>query len=161
MIIGIGGVSQSGKSHLADQLSLRLKNTRVISLDDFAFPTEQLPKVKDRYDWEVPMAYDFDRLLKEIDLAIPQSDHVIAEGILIFYDPRINERFDKRIFLTINKPVFLARRKKETRWGNEPDWFLEHVWKCYEQYGRSVNEPALTLANERFDHQEVIMTYLK
>ena len=69
MIIGIGGVSRSGKSTLA-ALIYRLyteggQTAIVLAQDDFVFPTEQIPKIRngseEEIDWEIPESIDFQR----------------------------------------------------------------------------------------------------
>ena len=135
MIIGIGGVSRSGKSQLAARLADYFSDTCVVSLDDYCYPKSKLPKIKDRLDWELPEAYDFEKLIDEIRILRKKCLAVIAEGILIYYDPRLRKLFDIKLFLEISKSTFLDRRKHETRWGDEPLWFLTHVWNSYEKYG--------------------------
>lgn len=134
MIIGIGGVSRSGKSHLALQLVNRFKSACVLSMDDYTYPKDLLPKIRDRYDWERPEAYDFDKLIAELTVLRENYLTVIIEGILIYHDPRIAEIIDKKLFLEIAEDTFLKRRMEEKRWGNEPQWFISHVWKSYEKY---------------------------
>ncbi len=135
MTIGIGGVSRSGKSQLAAQLADHFSGTCVVSMDDYCHPKSRLPKIKDRLDWERPGAYDFEKLINEISTLREKCSVVIAEGILIYYDPRLRKLFDAKLFLEISKSTFLERRKDETRWGHEPPWFLTHVWNSYEKYG--------------------------
>ncbi|TRX58677.1 hypothetical protein FNH22_12420 [Fulvivirga sp. M361] len=161
MIIGIGGISQSGKSYLSNKVSAELSNSTVLSLDDYTLPEYKLPKIKDRYDWELPKAYDFNSLLSDALSCSDKFQHVILEGILIFYDAAINRLFDKRIMLMLEKSEFLKRRRKEKRWGDEPEWFLEHVWYSYEQYGKIVNDEALLVNAQDFADQSKIMDYLR
>ena len=135
MIIGIGGVSRSGKSSLAQWLSREFKDSISLSLDDFAYPRHKLPKVNGLYDWEVPPAYNFDRLLQTTKKMHQLHAVVIVEGILVFHDHRLNDLFDRRILLQIDRNEFLERRTKETRWGNEPRWYLDYTWESYQRHG--------------------------
>lgn len=134
MNIGIGGCSRSGKSTLASRLAASKPSSKIFSLDDYAFSKNTLPLIGKRYNWEIPEAYDFNRLLHDIHNA--EFDYVLVEGILVFYDPRIEGLFDTKIFMSIGKSTFLERRRLETRWGDEPDWFLEYVWTSYLNYGK-------------------------
>jgi len=161
VIIGIGGVSRSGKSSLAESLLEIPGKIRVISLDDYTFPEDMLPEIKGRPDWEIPEAYDFDLLLDEIRKEQQVYDHTIIEGILIFYDPRINQLFDRRIFLTLSRTEFLKRRGQEDRWGPEPSWYLEYVWHSYEKYGRSFNGKRLELQWNGPPALTTVMYYLE
>ncbi|MEM1406703.1 MAG: hypothetical protein AAGG59_08010 [Bacteroidota bacterium] len=135
MIIGIGGCSRSGKSTIAAALADELQNSTILSLDDYAFPEKNLPIVHNRRDWEIPEAYNFDRLMAEIEKIKIDYSVVIVEGILVFYDVRIARMFHKRILMQIDKNTFLVRRRQEVRWGSEPDWFIEYVWSSFLKYG--------------------------
>jgi nicotinamide/nicotinate riboside kinase len=137
MIIGIGGVSRSGKTTLALRKKAELEalhpgtKAHVIHQDDYVQPVERIPMIRDRTDWECPESMDFERLYAAITDARSRYDWVIAEGILIFYDPKVNALFDERITLHIDRDTFMARRAQETRWGPEPEWYLEHVWNSH------------------------------
>lgn len=146
LIIGIGGASRSGKSTLALQLQAEYEaqglSVAVFHQDSFAFPETQLPLIRNHLDWDRPESMDFRRLEAAIVQAHAQFDVVIAEGILIFYDPQINRLFNRRIFIEIDKALFLEHRAQETRWGLEPDWYAEYVWECHLRWGRTVlDEP--------------------
>ncbi|MEM6525455.1 MAG: hypothetical protein AAGF85_08020 [Bacteroidota bacterium] len=136
MIIGIGGCSQSGKSTLAQKLTDNLPGAHLFSLDDYTFPNNYLPLVRDRFDWEIPEAYDFDRLISEIHESQSKGQaYIIVEGILIFYDPRLVNLFDRRLFIQIDRQTFYKRRNKERRWGIEPQWFVDYIWNSFLKYG--------------------------
>lgn len=140
MVIGIGGASRSGKSFLARQLAAEYKaagkSVLVLDQDDFAFPEDELPRIRDRADWDHPLSLDFRRLQEHIRAARARYEVVLVEGILVFFDLEVNDLFDRRIFLVLDKVRFWERRKRETRWGEEPDWYLEHVWEAHLKYGR-------------------------
>lgn len=146
MIIGIGGVSRSGKTSLAKLLSRQLENSISLSLDDYTFPHDKLPKVNGLYDWEVPGAYNFDLLLQATEKMGESYAIVIVEGILVFHDARVNDLFDRRILLQIDRNEFLERRAKETRWGVEPRWYLDHTWESYQRYGSQCKGDHLVLS---------------
>jgi nicotinamide/nicotinate riboside kinase len=48
----------------------------------------------------------------------------------------VNNLFDKRVFLDIPKSLFYIRRHSETRWGEEPKWYIDYVWTSYLKYGQ-------------------------
>ncbi len=146
MTIGIGGVSRSGKTSLAflikKILEERGETAIVLSQDDFVFETQQIPKIRYRTDWECPESIDFQRYKKEIVDKRAQFQHVITEGLLNFWDAELDAFFDRRLLCSIKKDIFFDRRMKEKRWGFEPKWFIEHVWKSYLKYGRTIlSEP--------------------
>ena len=140
MIIGIGGVSRAGKTDLAKGLGrhFRAKGQSVCILhqDEFVFPEEAIPKIRDRTDWEDPASIDFERFYDAIRSGAETYDVVIAEGLLVFYDPRIDLLFDRRLFIEIGRDTFLERKSRDRRWGEEPAWYIEHIWDSYLHYGQ-------------------------
>ncbi|MEM9858996.1 MAG: hypothetical protein AAF843_16680 [Bacteroidota bacterium] len=136
MIIGIGGSSRSGKSSLASSLAAALTESKVLSLDNYAFSEIHLPRIRDRFNWEIPEAYDFDELIADVEKSRQSYANVIVEGILIFCESKLTDLLDKRIFLNISKSTFASRRADEERWGAEPDWFIDYVWSSYLKHGQ-------------------------
>jgi nicotinamide/nicotinate riboside kinase len=161
MIIGIAGVSRSGKTTLADLIQKTFikkgKTAIVLHQDDYGMPENEIPKIRHRIDWECPQSIDFQRFKSEISEAKNKYNHVITEGLLNFWDEDINLLFDKKIFVEISKKTFLERRNKEKRWGFEPKWFYEHVWKSYEKYGKNgLDHKTIMLSGEvNFDIKQV------
>lgn len=137
-IIGIGGVSRSGKSTLARKLSAHFSDKRVciFDQDDFVKPEAEIPKVQDRTDWEHPASIDVDALVSEIYAAQAHHDLIIVEGLLAFHFDELTRLYDLTIFMQIDFEMFLFRRQKETRWGAEPDWYIRHVWEAHLPYGQ-------------------------
>lgn len=154
-IIGIGGCSRSGKSSLARQINDALDNNRVLLLDmdDFVLPASEIPKINDRTDWERPESVDFRQLVQTIK-DNEDYDVIVVEGILIFANQELVELMDTKIWMQISRKAFLERRKKETRWGEEPDWFLDHVWDSYIKYGQ-YPEADHTISGEEKISQEL------
>ena len=160
MIIGVGGVSRSGKTSLAFLIKKILEEhgetAIVLSQDDFVFDENQIPKIRHRTDWECPESIDFQRYKKEIIEKKGQFQHVITEGLLNFWNDELDALFDRRLFCCIKKDIFLNRRLQEKRWGLEPKWFIEHVWKSYLKYGQTIlfepkNGVLLVSGVEEFD----------
>jgi len=148
--IGVGGVSQSGKSSLAKRIKDHFTNKKVLILsqDEFVKEEKDIPRVRDRTDWEHPDSIDIDRLLKTIWESENSFDLIIVEGILAFWFSELNKLYDHRILVSIDKETFFQRRKKETRWGEEPEWFWEHVWESHLKYGQNSNDNALRFSGE-------------
>lgn len=142
MIIGIGGVSRSGKTTLAKRLArhFRKKGHSAILLhqDEFVFPEDQIPRIRDKVDWEHPGSIDFERLRQAILAHSQTNDVVIVEGLMAFFDERINALYDKCFFVEIDKATFVRRKSEDLRWGKEPDWYIEHIWDSFQRFGMPV-----------------------
>jgi uridine kinase len=138
VVIGIGGVSNSGKSTLAERLAghFRDKSTKIISQDNFVIPAERIPKIKDHIDWETPRSINFETFNNTVIESIKSFDFVIVEGIFAYYDKQINFLYDKKLFIEISKETFLERKVKDLRWGIEPTWYIDHIWASFIRYGQ-------------------------
>lgn len=130
-LILIGGVSRSGKSSLAQYLTQHLPLSIHIDQDTFVLPEPQIPTIKDRTDWEVPESIDWKKLDTTTTNYLNRYEFVILEGIFAFQQESLNQLADLKIELKLPKEEFLAKRKQEQRWGEEPQWFIEHVWKAH------------------------------
>ena len=173
MIIGIGGVSRGGKSTLAQiiyQIFTEGGQTAVIlTQDDYVFPIEDIPKIQHgdevEINWEVPESIDFQSYKTAILAAQKQYDHVITEGLLNFYDEEINQLFDKFFFVDISKATFLSRKAADKRWGEVPDWYVEHIWTSYEQLGKAIlhdkNQEVTLLSGETDFDMDFVKTVIK
>jgi nicotinamide/nicotinate riboside kinase len=166
MVIGIGGCSRSGKSTLTNDLvwHFRNQNKRAIAIpqDDFVFKISDIPLIQDRTDWDTPASLNFE-LMAETILFFQQSfDVVILEGHFAFSNSKLNTLFDYRIFTEISEQIYLQRRAMETRWGQEPDWFISHVWNSFLTYGQPdfLDANLLVVSGERPFEIEKITHYL-
>ena len=137
-IIGIGGVSRAGKTSLAQRISDWLvdEKVKILHQDDYVVPKAQMPLVKGQIDWEKPASLDFTTFRKEIIKAQEEYDYIIAEGLMVYWNPEVYQLFDKSIFIEISKETFLGRKTLDFRWENEPKWYIEHIWNSHFVYGR-------------------------
>ncbi|MCO6480377.1 MAG: hypothetical protein J5I94_27295 [Phaeodactylibacter sp.] len=140
MIIGIGGVSRSGKTTLAKRLARHFRrqglSAVILHQDDFVFPEEQIPKIRGKTDWEHPGSIDFERFRQAIRSNANTHDIVIAEGLMALYDEGANALYDKCFFVEISRETFLERKSQDLRWGKEPDWYIIRIWDSFQQYGQ-------------------------
>lgn len=134
-IIVIGGVSRSGKTSLALWLHQQLPGSMVLSQDDFVLPEDSIPRVKERIDWEHPDSINWSAWQKAIDSNLPDCDYLILEGLFAFQEQAQPLPTIYQYYLSIDRDEFLEEREKEQRWGYEPLWFIEHVWKSHFIYG--------------------------
>jgi uridine kinase len=162
MIIGIGGMSRSGKTTLAKRIASNYTAGRVtiLSLDDYAIPEKDIPMVRDMIDWEHPESIDFDRFYLDVYDAGHEFNLVLAEGFLIYLHPPLRDIFDKKICVTITREEFERRRKQQYK---EPQWYLDHIWDSYQLYqGRFESECDLILnGDQSIDPNQVLKFLIK
>ncbi|MCD6333394.1 MAG: hypothetical protein J7L89_08985 [Bacteroidales bacterium] len=138
ILIGIGGVSNAGKTFLARELAQRLTPgpVPVFSQDDFVWPESQIPLIRDHIDWECPESIDFHRFKNEILASLKQNPYVITEGLMLYHDRDLFRHIDIRIFIELSEKDFYARKSLDLRWGAEPDWYINYIWEAYQRYGK-------------------------
>ncbi len=149
MIIAIGGPSNAGKTHLTQRLCAYFGKTKAAGLcqDDFVKPLEQIPQIRQHLDWEHPDSIHHQRLRNSIIELSHEKEIVLVEGLMIYHDRETLGLFDKKLFVDIDFATFWKRRSADTRWGIEPDWYLEHIWKSYLMYGKAPEIPDLMMIN--------------
>lgn len=137
MIIGIGGVSMAGKSTLANKLKSIYSDQKICILcqDDFSRPSKEIPLIKNKTDWENPASLDFNSFIASLKARNTEYELVVAEGLFAFYDSALSNLYDKKIFIDIPKQDFFDRKRKDKRWGVEPEWYVKHIWESYLNYG--------------------------
>jgi len=133
-IISIGGVSRSGKTSLAHWLHQQIPNSIMLCQDDFPNDESHINMVRDRHDWEQPNSINWQNWYKAMDSMQDDCEWLILEGLFIFR-PESDIKADHTIYLSMEKEAFLELRRQETRWGPEPEWYIEHVWNSHLIYG--------------------------
>jgi nicotinamide/nicotinate riboside kinase len=140
MIIGIGGVSRSGKTVLAKHLATCLvengKQVSVLHQDDLVVDQKLMPKIKGELDWEHPSSIDYQKIISLIAHQKNQYDYLLIEGLFAFANEELNKLYDKGIYLHIDRATFVKRKLEDERWGGEPEWYLDHIWDAHQRYGR-------------------------
>lgn len=157
--IGIGGVSRSGKTFLGQILAQNISNSVLISQDLYVPVESSIPEIKGHTDWERPEAIDWQSLKSEMNRAGNTMSTVIVEGLLVFNNKIIYEYFDKTIFITLSEAEFKKRKRKDLRWGKEPEWYIDHIWQSYQKYGQLPLELKNTLiinGEEDFEIEEIL-----
>jgi nicotinamide/nicotinate riboside kinase len=84
MVVGIGGVSRSGKTFLSHDVVwfYRQKNLRAIAvrLDDYVKQINEIPTIKGEIDWEIPASIDYAKALEALSFFKQKFDVVVVEG---------------------------------------------------------------------------------
>lgn len=170
LIIGICGASGSGKTTLARELAKKITGeTVLINQDAYYRDHASLPfeeRVKINYD--EPNVFDHDELLgdmlllkqgkpitrKAYDYAhhcradetgnlIQPAETIIVEGIHAFYDERLRDLMDIKVFVRVDPDVCLLRRiKRDIKDRGRDiqgiyDQYLKTVKPMYEKYIRN------------------------
>jgi len=147
MIIGIGGSSNSGKSHLARSIIENLKDIDIVHLcqDDFVKYSGNLTKYRSHTDWELPSTIKIDDYFQAVLIAEKDHDIVIAEGLFAFYFKELYNLYSLKIYMNLNRETFFSRKRKDDRWGIEPYWYIEHIWDSHQKYGKGLLKPPYLL----------------
>lgn len=163
LCIGIGGVSRSGKTFLADLMQTVIAGSVVIHQDVFIPPEAEIPAINGHIDWERPEAIDWDSFNTGITDALRSGKTVIAEGLMVFHNPEISLLYNKSIFIKISRETFFQRKQSDLRWGNEPDWYINHIWDSYLNFGQipSQMKDILLIDGEKDFELPTIRNYLQ
>ncbi|NWV00078.1 NRK1 kinase, partial [Upupa epops] len=162
-VIGLGGVTNGGKTTLAEKLKKMLPNCDTISQDDFFKPESEVETDERGFKlYDVLDALYMDEMVRSIrnwmknppKLGVVTESQktcdsvkntevyiLIVEGFLLYnYEP-LNELWNKRYFLTL--PYEECKRRRSTRVyqpADTPGYFDGHVWPMYLKYKEEVEE---------------------
>nr|XP_020636553.1 nicotinamide riboside kinase 2 isoform X1 [Pogona vitticeps] len=156
-IIGIGGVTNGGKTTLTNRLIKALPNCCVVHQDDFFKPQDQIQVGEDGFkQWDVLDSLDMEAMVSTVkawmenpvkfarshgvnvsrDSQSPSSSrdiHVLViEGFLLYNYRPLVDLFNKRYYLAV--PYDECKRRRSTRRYTVPDppgLFDGHVWPMY------------------------------
>jgi len=160
MIIGIGGISRSGKSTLSEKLLKCFPGRKIAILhqDEYIKSGYNIPFIKDQIDWEDPESIDFQRLIYEFYWLAQNVDILILEGIFAFHNEDLNRMYNKKILMEIDFSTFIERKKKDKRWGKTPDWYFQHIWNSYFKFGHpeEMKDYLVLKGDEKISIDEII-----
>lgn len=137
MLIGICGASGSGKSTLAYELAQKVKgDIRIINQDAYYLDHPALSfEERSHLNYDEPSVFDHDLLLEDMktllsghkitkkaydyvqhrradcpDEMIEPADVIILEGIHVFYDPRLRDLMNLKLYMNVESDICLLRR---------------------------------------------------
>ena len=180
LIIGICGASGSGKSTLAREIVRKIQKKCVLLSQDAYYRDHANLSFEERakVNYDEPSVFEHDELLNDVkrlregksitrkayDYAqhrradmngemIEPADVVIIEGIHTFYDERLRELMDLRIYLRVDADVCLLRRVKRDINERGRDilgiyqQYLNSVKPMYDQYIQNYDQYADLIVN--------------
>nr|XP_046176929.1 nicotinamide riboside kinase 2-like isoform X1 [Oncorhynchus gorbuscha]XP_046176930.1 nicotinamide riboside kinase 2-like isoform X1 [Oncorhynchus gorbuscha] len=165
-IIGIGGVTNGGKTTLTNQLIQALPNCCVIHQDDFFKKPDQIEVGEDGFrQWDVITSLDMEAMVNTVEgwqenpvkfarshgiCVTPEAEdsdpdngiHIlIVEGFLLYNYKPIVDVYDKSYYIAIPKEE--CKRRRNTRNYTVPDppgLFEGHVWPMYLKHRTEMEE---------------------
>ncbi|KAM9112132.1 nicotinamide riboside kinase 2 [Pangshura tecta] len=162
-IIGIGGVTNGGKTTLTNRLIKALPNCCVVHQDDFYKPQDQIEVGEDGFkQWDALGSLDMDAMVSTVHAwieeprkfarshgvnvrpnakdPVPEEIHILViEGFLLYNYKPLTDLFNKRYYLTV--PYDECKRRRSTRHYPIPDppgLFDGHVWPMYLKYRKEM-----------------------
>lgn len=158
-LIGIVGGSGSGKSYFLHRLLEKLGKEQVclVSQDNYYRPLSEHPiDANGIRNFDLPQSIDFDAFSSDIqallngktvrrpeytfnnpereaqEIVMESRPAIIAEGLYIFHDERVNKHIDCKVFVDAHYPVMIRRRI--LRDYDERGYQLEDVLYRYENH---------------------------
>ncbi len=160
MLIGIGGVSRSGKSTLASGIAgmFPFADPVIICQDDYIHSPAKLPEINRHIDWEDPASLDFPKIREVVSAVIASNKLVVMEGLFAFQDEALNRMMHIGFYIHLPRRAFFSRKRADLRWGPEPEWYIRHIWRSHCRFGRSIQgvETLIRLdGRQPFDMEEI------
>ncbi|XP_068995167.1 nicotinamide riboside kinase 1 [Embiotoca jacksoni] len=155
LVVGVGGMTNGGKSTLSKSLHHQIPNSCIIAQDSYFKDDSVVPLDSNGFkQYDMLDALHMDTMMREVDswridphmflrqqglkpsYITPSVDTevyvLIVEGFLIFNHRPLNELFDKRYFMEIPFDVCKARRSSRVYTPPDPPGYFDgHVWPMY------------------------------
>ncbi|KAM8940282.1 nicotinamide riboside kinase 2 [Pelodytes ibericus] len=172
IIIGVGGVTNGGKTTLTKRLIGTLPDCCVIHQDDFFKPPDQIEVGEDGFkQWDVMTSIDMEAMVNTVtawiehpvkfarshgvrtsnSLEQPGEDKVqilILEGFLLYNHKTLVDLCTQRYYLTI--PYEECKRRRSGRNYTVPDppgLFDGHVWPMYLKHKQEMEQSGVSLVS--------------
>ncbi|XP_053559110.1 nicotinamide riboside kinase 2 [Bombina bombina] len=172
IIIGIGGITNGGKTTLTKRLINILPNCCVVHQDDFFKPPDQIEVGEDGFkQWDVITSIDMEAMVNTVSAWIENpvkfalshgisvspphkgSDKedlqiLILEGFLLYNHKMLAEMCTERYYLTI--PYEECKKRRSGRNYTVPDppgLFDGHVWPMYLKHRKEMEESGVCIVS--------------
>lgn len=132
--IGISGGSASGKSTFAEQLQAALPNSKLITMDSYYKPEEELPLAvspingKTYRDYNHPDSLNLAQCAKDLAKIKVSSKYqvILIEGLFVLQDQAVFDQLDSKLFIDCPADVRIVRRlRRNMAWGLSFDEITE------------------------------------
>ncbi len=157
--IGLAGPSGAGKTTLVEHLVHSYPQLTHIKMDGYFKDISEFPRLGRHINREAPENLYWNELYSALcalrrgeiasvrtynraadtpagEIMVAPSPIIFVEGYLLYFDERIRNLFDVRLFLDVSVAQQYARKKQ--RWPEMDDaYFYEVVVPMFEQYGRA------------------------
>jgi uridine kinase len=177
-IIGIAGMSGSGKTELARQVALRLPGTSIVSLDSYYRSLDEMPfEERKKVNFDDPEALEWPLLRAHLEAmaeGLPFdepvysfSEHartkqtkrieprpfVIVEGLFVFHWPELRALLDTKVYVETDASVCFNRRlmRDVAERGRTPESVID-------QYQRTVRPSAEWFVIPSRRHADLIVS---
>lgn len=152
IVIGISGVTCSGKSTLANKLYKEFPKSIVVRQDSYFLPPDDPRHVRVKElnckNWDIITSLDMQSMHSDIveiletykiDANYSETGILILDGFLLFKHKAIAELCDRKYFLTLTEDECWDRRKNRIYEPPDvPGYFDKIVWPEYSEYYREV-----------------------
>ena len=138
LIIGVSGISCSGKTLLASKLTKKLKIDNTLHVDDYWKDYKLIPKSVSKWrEWERPSNIAFDNLLKDLLRLKEKGRTILVEGVYLYYKKAIRDIIDFKIYIRIPSGMVLKRRINKFGIGDKQKFYTREILlKEYAKYGK-------------------------
>nr|XP_002126944.1 nicotinamide riboside kinase 1-like isoform X3 [Ciona intestinalis] len=152
LVVGISGVSNGGKTtlanHLKEYFGWKQVHVKVLHQDDYYKEEVDIPvnKATGILNWDAlsdlkALAEDSNDIENGVSGFQPKTSVLIIEGILLYNQDVVNKWMDKKYFLTL--PYEEAKRRRKLRVYEPPDvpgMFDLSVWPMYLKHVDEIRE---------------------
>lgn len=169
-VVGIFGVSCSGKSTLAGGLKVQLEkkfNVKLIGQDDFYRPVAEMAVNPETGvpEFDDIKSLNMDLIIKTIkeEKLDEDNDFIIVEGSMIFVDSKIVDQCDLVFFIELDVKTVAARRSlRKYKIPDPPNFIEKYVWPKhvihlaeFERNNKNKNWNVVRL-DGRYQKQEIV-----
>lgn len=149
-VVGLSGITCSGKTTLAKKIQEVMPDTVVISQDEYFLPPDSEKHTfideLNHANWELVTSLDMARLLNDVEeyrSEKPESQQrlLVIEGIVILNYRPIAELCRQKFFITLNKEACWERRQLRSYDPPDPPGYFEKcVWPMYEKHFKEIKD---------------------